>query len=785
MTRIDIINLLIKKNDYKTYLEIGVRNPNDCFNHIVCDLKHGVDPGVEGNYEVTFKLTSDDFFKSNEKKYDIIFIDGLHIDEQVYRDIVNSLDSLSDNGTIVLHDCNPPTIYHAREDYGDNSTPAMGFWNGTTWKAIVKARTEIKNIKTCVVDTDWGIGIIQKSKVSEQFINDNEFYSYNKFSANRKHYLNLITTDEFIKEYIGEITTKKNKLTWLAKYDDYSSMGILSQRILENLDNSEISCKAIIGQTETDNEFVYDLLGKEKFHDLGIMFSYPNMFHELNSFESKVIYTGVDSTGGIENFAQNCNMVDFLLTPSNISKNRMEKLGVKKPIYVFPHGIDEELFKFSPRIKSDKFKFLYVGECSDRKGIFQLLDAFISLFGDNQDVELHIKSNQAMVFYNGQQVVEYTKKYPNIIWHISNEGHDKVIKLYEESHVYVYPSRADTFGMTLLEAMACGLPVISTSDPGATELIKGRYINIPSRNVPVMNHPWMLGEWGQADVNELKKEMKKIYENYDSFNQQLLLENSKYVRENLTWKKLTQYFEENILPKLYKKTKVLTLVMSNNNPVGLDKTLKSLKAKIPSNFENKIYLVENSDFNNKRTAINIANNYLKDTDVLYSSNFDLGQRGSLLQMLDSEDLNEFDYVQITNDGNEFLEPLNVYTSILLENPDISYVTGLMSKEHSIMGVRESRHGKLYEKNTLRSSHIFMRTSTLKSILPIHLDGQFGEPYNSSWNYGLDWELTWWNKKSPGKLGNEKFILCVPGAISILGPNEHNLEELRLMRDKFN
>lgn len=202
MTRIEIINSLIKKHNYKTYLEIGVRNPTHCFNHIECELKHGVDPGVEGSFEFTYNMTSDDFFKFNENKYDIIFIDGLHIDEQVYRDILNSLNSLSDNGTIVLHDCNPPTIYHAREDYGDNSTPATGFWNGTTWKAIVKARCEINNIDVCVVDTDWSVGIIRRSENTLKITNDNEFYSYNKFSENRKHYLNLITPSEFIEKYI-------------------------------------------------------------------------------------------------------------------------------------------------------------------------------------------------------------------------------------------------------------------------------------------------------------------------------------------------------------------------------------------------------------------------------------------------------------------------------------------------------------------------------------------------------------------------------------------------------
>jgi hypothetical protein len=74
MERYDIINDLIKKYDFKNYLEIGVRDPNECFNKINCETKHSVDPGYEValphfNMEnkVTYQYTSDTFFKLLEK----------------------------------------------------------------------------------------------------------------------------------------------------------------------------------------------------------------------------------------------------------------------------------------------------------------------------------------------------------------------------------------------------------------------------------------------------------------------------------------------------------------------------------------------------------------------------------------------------------------------------------------------------------------------------------------------------------------------------------------------
>ena len=71
--RIEIINHLIKKTDGINYLEIGC-DKNVVFSQINCINKVGVDPNSGG----TIRDTSDNFFKTNKQKFDVIFIDGLH-----------------------------------------------------------------------------------------------------------------------------------------------------------------------------------------------------------------------------------------------------------------------------------------------------------------------------------------------------------------------------------------------------------------------------------------------------------------------------------------------------------------------------------------------------------------------------------------------------------------------------------------------------------------------------------------------------------------------------------
>ena len=207
--RTDIVNYLLSLLKRDTlYMEIGVRNPDDNFTHIKANTKYSVDPGLEFKQNpVDFKLTSDEFFAQlregkilpNIGKFDVIFIDGLHLAEQVERDIKNALDFIADDGFIVLHDCNPPTAWHGREKYHFHLTPALDYWNGTTWKGFMKARFNA-SVNSCCIDTDWGVGILSKTQTIGSSIEPtNLYYEYDIFDKNRKEHLNLMSFDELKK----------------------------------------------------------------------------------------------------------------------------------------------------------------------------------------------------------------------------------------------------------------------------------------------------------------------------------------------------------------------------------------------------------------------------------------------------------------------------------------------------------------------------------------------------------------------------------------------------------
>jgi len=182
-SRFEIIQNIITQQKYNNYLEIGC-DRNENFSKINVQNKVGVDPLRGG----TLRMTSDVFFKNNTKKFDLIFLDGLHTYEQTIKDIDNSLKILNERGVILIHDCLPKKIWN-------QIVPRMyGHWNGDVWKAIVHSRTyNYADTYTCIAD--HGLGIIFKRKnknILKTNISNFKDLKFKDYFINHKLYMNLI-----------------------------------------------------------------------------------------------------------------------------------------------------------------------------------------------------------------------------------------------------------------------------------------------------------------------------------------------------------------------------------------------------------------------------------------------------------------------------------------------------------------------------------------------------------------------------------------------------------------
>lgn len=190
---IDLINYLISERGYKSYLEIGTADGEN-FKAVIAEHKIGVDP-APANPSI-LGMTSDAFFGQNREKFDLIFIDGLHLREQVLKDVENAMNCLNSGGIIVMHDCMPNT----EEQQSRFSKP--GAWNGDVWKAAAYIRMHFDHVHFCVLDMDWGCGLLTPNSTQKLFPAlpieqmDWSFYATNKASL-----LNVISVEQWLSSF--------------------------------------------------------------------------------------------------------------------------------------------------------------------------------------------------------------------------------------------------------------------------------------------------------------------------------------------------------------------------------------------------------------------------------------------------------------------------------------------------------------------------------------------------------------------------------------------------------
>ena len=205
-TRYEVVNTIIDTYNYNSYLEIGVEN-GFTFKNIKLDMskKVGVDPDPTYKEDNIILKTSDDFFKENNKIFDIIFIDGMHQLEYVYNDFFNAINCLTPNGSIVIDDVLP---MNEREQYKvpikhyyNNGILKYGeSWTGDVWKFIYFLLLHYQFDFSVYNFTDGYRGIIHiynfKNEINDEIDNTKVIETMNSYDYNTDY-------DKYLK-YINE-----------------------------------------------------------------------------------------------------------------------------------------------------------------------------------------------------------------------------------------------------------------------------------------------------------------------------------------------------------------------------------------------------------------------------------------------------------------------------------------------------------------------------------------------------------------------------------------------------
>lgn len=202
-------------------------------------------------------------------------------------------------------------------------------------------------------------------------------------------------------------------------------------------------------------------------------------------------------------------MLDFYLKKkfqgvilvSAICKNEIKGfLGQQR---VIPNGVDLE--RFNPNLKGltefkdGSFNILFVGRLEKRKGLIYLLRAFLLLQKKQQNLRLIVVGDGDQ--REGCEIFVAAKKLENVIF-TGAVSNDDLPRYYATADLFVSPAtHGESFGIVLLEAMACGVPVLGFANSGYREVLKEKAADCLAepRNV------WQLAEKMEGLLKDEKK----------------------------------------------------------------------------------------------------------------------------------------------------------------------------------------------------------------------------------------------------------------------------------------
>ncbi len=173
-----------------------------------------------------------------------------------------------------------------------------------------------------------------------------------------------------------------------------------------------------------------------------------------------------------------CNGVDALVVPSRAMRDALRGYGVTAPAEIIPTGIDLEqlgggdgpAFRARHGIAPERPLMVYVGRVAFEKNIDFLLRMLVRVKGELPDALL-VVAGEGPALGRLRKMAEALGLGENVLFvgYLSRSG--ELLDCYRAGNAFVFASRTETQGLVLLEAMALGVPVVSTAVMGTKDVL--------------------------------------------------------------------------------------------------------------------------------------------------------------------------------------------------------------------------------------------------------------------------------------------------------------------------
>jgi len=346
------------------------------------------------------------------------------------------------------------------------------------------------------------ISILITNQLSKRFLNGLDHNNIKVYPFWELLYL-LSVRIKFLKRYSEKIMRFRN-----IRFDNLVANNILNDKVEIVLGYDSCSLKTFQVAKKIGIICILDQVIGHFKHGNKILLEEKRL---LPNFSDSIILDLSDSLSDRSN--KEIELADWVLVASEYVRDTFIQYGVApSKLLVCPYGVDISQFKPSNfKNNSEYFVILFVGQLSQRKGIKYLLDAVQVL--NNQSIKLILIGK---IIGNG----EWLKSYRHLNFqHIEKVPYVKLHEYYQSADIFVYPSLHEGSALVIYEALACGLPVITTYNSGSVieDGLEGFIIPIRdtcavAKSIKVLYESIELRRF--MSVNARQKAIKYTWENY-------------------------------------------------------------------------------------------------------------------------------------------------------------------------------------------------------------------------------------------------------------------------------